>query len=275
MYLSHIALSVFTIVVLCDSVVSEPWPRPVTMQPAISVDLKGSTAPSWGAEDKRSMVYTYYMPFPKTRLSSLLTEVLDAKKITPLLRMLMASETSHGMKETFQKVLNGFDMGVLPFMASCLSDMNVGFFAYKPASVVAPDGKEASEELHLFTLQTKALLGGAAPHQHPLGPIWVENAGYIINMLQSSEATLTVQSYKMTANTTGPHTLQSSLIRRIQNEKLALKKRKLESENDELRTAMRRNDSEIKRLATILKDADEPDGERSPMNPSGPAVTAV
>ena len=157
------------------------------MQPVImlSVDSFGKQNNMvFGAENQTDMLYTYYVPFPKTKLTENLVDVLDCTKANPLLRMFMMSSTSGVMKEMLGKVLSGVELSVLPWMASSLSAMNVGFFAYKPSTSTVHAGQEASDELHLLTLRTKTLLGGVAPHQHPLGPVWVETTNFIITMLQ-------------------------------------------------------------------------------------------
>ena len=203
------------------------------------------------------MVYTYYVPLPKTFLLENLGEILDSQKAAPLLRMLMSSESSSVMKDKFASVLSGKEPGVLPMMASSLSAQNVGFFAYKPGTSKIHEGLEASEYLHLATLRTKSLLGGAAPHQHPLGPIWVETTQYIISMLEKKEASLTLEDYQMTVTSTGKYILQQSFIARNEAEKHANRKRKLEEENMDLGRVIAKNKAEIRDLEALLSAAEK------------------
>ena len=80
--------------------------RPVTIQPAIllAVDNQGNPADCvFGAKNHADMVYTYYVPLPKTFLLENLGEILDSQKAAPLLRMLMSSESSSVMKDKFEQ----------------------------------------------------------------------------------------------------------------------------------------------------------------------------
>ena len=200
---------------------------------------------TFGEKNHTDMLYTYYVPFPKTKISENLVDVLDCTKANPLLRMFMMSSSSGSMKDMLSKVLSGVELSVLPWMASSLSAMNFGFFAYKPTTSTVYGGQEASDEMHLLTLRTKTLLGGVAPHQHPLGPVWVESTNFIISMLQSKEAMLTVQEYKISMTNTGDFYPQSSIVDKNRRQRLANRKRKLQEDNQELGKAMVMNKSEI------------------------------
>ena len=251
----------------------EQWQmRPATMQPVImlSVDSFGKQNNMvFGAENQTDMLYTYYVPFPKTKLTENLVDVLDCTKANPLLRMFMMSSTSGVMKEMLGKVLSGVELSVLPWMASSLSAMNVGFFAYKPSTSTVHAGQEASDELHLLTLRTKTLLGGVAPHQHPLGPVWVETTNFIITMLQSKEAVLTVQDYKISMTNTGDFYPQSSIVEKNRSQRLASRKRKLQEENHELGKTMAMKKSEI---AEIERQLAQGCAEASALEPSRPCA---
>eukprot|EP00435_Cladocopium_sp_Y103_P066722 s117_g29.t1 len=147
-------------------------------------------------------------------------------------------------------------------MASSLSAMNVGFFAYKPTTSTIHAGQEASDELHLLTLRTKTLLGGVAPHQHPLGPVWVETTNFIITMLQSKEASLTIQEYKVSMTNTGDFYPQSSIVEKNRIQRLANRKRKLEEDNHDLGKTMVMNKAEIAEIERQLHQANaEPAAE--------------
>ena len=242
------------------------------MQPVIMLSVNSFGKQNnmvFGAENQTDMLYTYYVPFPKTKLTENLVDVLDCTKANPLLRMFMMSSTSGVMKEMLGKVLSGVELSVLPWMASSLSAMNVGFFAYKPSTSTVHAEQEASDELHLLTLRTKTLLGGVAPHQHPLGPVWVETTNFIITMLQSKEAVLTVQEYKISMTNTGDFYPQSSIVEKNRSQRLASRKRKLQEENHELGKTMVMNKSEI---AEIERQLAQGCAEASAVEPSRPCA---
>eukprot|EP00435_Cladocopium_sp_Y103_P041839 s1300_g11.t1 len=240
----------------------------VTMQPVIlmNVDHFGKKHDDIviGAQNQTDMLYTYYVPLPKTQVSDNLVEVLDCTKANPLLRMFMMSSTSGAMKEMLSKVLSGVELSVLPWMASSLSAMNVGFFAYKPTTSTIHAGQEASDELHLLTLRTKTLLGGVAPHQHPLGPVWVETTNFIITMLQSKEASLTIQEYKISMTNTGDFYPQETIVEKNRAQRLANRKRKLEEDNHELGKTMVMNKAEIAEIERQLRSGNAEAADNSP-----------
>lgn len=200
------------------------------------------------------MLYTYYVPFPKTMIPENASDFLDSTKASALVRMFMASESSPEVKQLLGQALGGTGPFVLPMMASSLCAMNVGFFAYKPGLSECNDGQESSEHLHLLTLRTKSLLGGAAPHPHPLGPIWLESPAFICGLLQTKEGSLSVHDYKMTVNNAGLPSSHAAVILHNETQRLENRKRKFEADNFELRKQMLLNNTEISNINHLLKD---------------------
>lgn len=218
-----------------------------------SMDTNG-LCKMWGNTAQENMLYTYYLPFPKTKIQENACEFLDPTKASALNRMFMAGESSPEVKQLLSQALSGTGTPVLPMMASSLCAMNVGFFAYKPGLAECNDGQESSEHLHLLTLRTKSLLGGSAPHPHPLGPIWMETPGFILALLQTNEGSVMVHDYKMTVNNTGVPSSHTAVMLHNEAERLENQKGKYEADNCELRKQMLLNTNEITNIKALLKN---------------------
>ena len=224
-------------------------PRSASIQPSYPVPQ----SITFGSKEK-NLPCTYYLAMPPQCLP--LKEMLHVKRAFPLLKLLLQNERDQDMKVLLENCCNltGDYVG-LPLVASPITAMTLGFFAYKPLQSV--DGQE-SDCLHLLRFSSKDLLDTLPPHSSPLCPFWLINTVGLNRMIENQEVALVINTFKMRVSLTAKYQTQMDLVEHHEKVRLQGRKRKLEDEVSRLEEELSERKAEIEQVAKKLCPLPEP-----------------
>lgn len=140
-------------------------------------------------------------------------DVTEANPL-PLLMLLARNDPS---SESPFKTTN-VTGGAIPLASSQQVAMHLGFFAYKLT------------KLKMVELCYTGLIGGQAPHSHPMGSFWVLRMDILATMLQEGRMQIQYAPYEMTLTMVGQAMTSDSLF--LDASVLNLRKRKRQLEAD-------------------------------------------
>lgn len=202
---------------------------------------------------------SYYLAMPLIE-SRALTDLLQVKHAVPLLKLLLQNERDEDMKILLQNccTLLGDYIGI-PLVASPITAMTLGFFAYKPG--VSVSGLR-SDSLRLFQFSSRSLLDRMPPYSNPLCPFWLLKPDGLIRLINESEIALKIESFKMQVSEMADYKPQSDLIHRHEKLRLQHRKRDLEDKVAQLQEDLVEKKTELAHLNKKMRK--EPEAVRAP-----------
>ena len=203
--------------------------------------------------------YTYFVPVPKLDLD--LRKLLSSAATQPLVQVFWTNESCiHGNRDDFRFLYQrtsvavpGRDLGLIPLMADQTRAMMLGSFAYQPdLGTFGQSGKQCSEPLFLLKIHAGNLLNDRPPHQHVLGPVWLESAQSLLDLIEAGQASVVVVQYEVMAKQLGYTESHKNFLLKLQKEKLQNRKRKLEDTNKVLEKRMKYNTKSLANINRML-----------------------
>ena len=152
--------------------------------------------------------FRYYVAIDDTGNQDAITEADPM----PLLMLLARNDPSSDSPFTTKDVTGG----VIPLAASQHVAMHLGFFAYKLT------------KFKVVELCYTGLIGGQAPHSHPMGNFWVLRMDILANMLQEGRMQIRCAPCEMILTMVGGLKTSDDLFEDASV--LSLRKRKLQLE---------------------------------------------
>lgn len=195
---------------------------------------------------------SYFLALPVQPGHIPLPELLTVTRAAPLLKLLLHNEKDEDMKLLLQNCIDvrSDDIG-LPLVASPITAMIMGFFAYKPSSELS-EQSEQSAPLQLLKFCAQSLVDLHPPFSHPLCPFWIYKPAGLIRRIQNNEMRLDIQEFTMNVSQTAEYQAQALLVEQSQKARLQNRKRTLaqciaqvEEELVEHKAEMQRIDHEL------------------------------
>ena len=145
----------------------------------------------------------------------------------------------------------------VPVVASALTAMTLGFFAFKPGQA---SGGEESQSLQLVQIDSLELLDARPPNPHPLCSFWLVKPAGLLRLIDEKTATVTVKEYKMKVSLMAEFISHTSLLEMHHKLRLQHHKRRLEDVIQDLEADLEEKKAEVKILEKKLR----PDPEDQP-----------
>lgn len=216
----------------------------------------------FGQTDTVDLRCSYYLALPSSQ-SRDLTELLQVKHATPLLKLLLQNERDEDAKILLENccALRGDYIGV-PLVASPITAMTLGFFAYKPEHALSG---EESQPLQLLQFSCRQLLDRMPPFSNPLCPFWLMKPCGLVRLINDCQVALTVEHFKMQVTLMAETKPQLELLQRHDKMRLQFHKRALEDRVEQLQFDLEEKKGEltqvIKKIRAETKASEEPDPE--------------
>ena len=101
-------------------------------------------------------------------------------------------------------------------------------------------------------IHTANLLNDRPPRQHVLGPVWLESAQSILDLIEAGQASVVVVQYEVMAKQLGNFESHKNFLQKLQKEVLQTRKRKLENANKVLEKKMKYNTKSLANINHML-----------------------
>eukprot|EP00438_Fugacium_kawagutii_P000049 Skav202750 [mRNA] locus=scaffold3516:24380:31633:+ [translate_table: standard] len=212
---------------------------PATMQ-AIFVDQPPKRF--FGQQDQTNLQCSYYLALPTSPTTTNLSELIQVKHAAPLLKLLLQNERDEEVKILLENccALRGDYIGV-PLVASPITAMTLGFFAYKPESLSG----HQSQPLQLLQFNSPHLLDRMPPISNPLCPFWLMKPDGLVRMINDCLLALTVEHFKMQVTVMAEYKPQVEFLERQEKLRLQFRKRGLEERVEQLQADLDEQKAEL------------------------------
>ena len=187
-----------------------------------------------------------------------LSDIVSIERAKPLLKLLLSNERNEDMRVLLENCCNSLgDYIGVPVVASALTAMTLGFFAFKPGQA---SGGEESQSLQLVQIDSLELLDARPPNPHPLCSFWLVKPAGLLRLIDEKTATVTVKEYKMKVSLMAEFISHTSLLEMHHKLRLQHHKRRLEDVIQDLEADLEEKKAEVKILEKKLR----PDPEDQP-----------
>ena len=176
--------------------------------------MSGGAARAFGSTKMENFACSYFLALPVAAEHVPLQELLTVTRSAPVLKLLLQNETNEDMKVLLENCIAGRgDYIGLPLVASPITAMILGFFAYKPSSEQFQQSQQ-SAPLHLLKFCAQSLVDHHLPFFHPLCPFWLYKPAGLIQLIQKNEMMLAIEGFRMKVSQTAEYQSQTDLLHR-------------------------------------------------------------